>query len=86
MRHLVRSFQEYTGLRGVHFYDQDSCNFLPWNDVFTFIKALKTKDEMSPDPFIDKLTESLANYNPDHEFLAVRQEGDTISVELYKHP
>lgn len=81
MRHLVRSFQQHTGLRGVHFYDEDSCNFLPWSDVFKFIKNLETKD--NPDSFVDKLAESLANYDPDTEFLAVRQNGDTISVELY---
>jgi hypothetical protein len=25
----------------------------------------------------------LANYNPDSEFLAVQQNGDSVSVELY---
>jgi hypothetical protein len=33
--------------------------------------------------FMDRLTESLANYNPDSEFLAVQQNGDSVSVELY---
>lgn len=85
MKHLVSSFQKHTGLRGVHFYDDESCNFLPWNDVFTFIKTIENKEPERPDSFIDRLTESLANYNPDTEFLAVRQKGDVISVELYAH-
>lgn len=33
--------------------------------------------------FMERLTETLANYNPDHEFLAVQQNGDSVSVELY---
>jgi len=81
MKHVVRSFQKHTGLRGVHFYDDESCNFLPWSDVFKFIKSLSTKG--NSDSFVDQLTESLANYDPDKEFLAVRQNGDTVSVELY---
>lgn len=83
MKHLVSSFQKHTGLRGVHFYDEEACNFLPWNDVFTFIKTIETRETSGSDSFVDKLTESLANYNPDKEFLAVRQKGDIISVELY---
>lgn len=86
MKHLVSSFQKHMGLRGVHFYNEESCNFLPWNDVFTVIKKIETKHSSHSDSFVDRLTESLANYNPDTEFLAVRQNGDTISVELYAHP
>ena len=81
MRHLVRSFQQHTGYRGVHFYNEEDCNFLPWNEVFTFLQALNVRE--NPDTFAEKLTESLANYDPNKEFLAVCQKGDTISVELY---
>lgn len=81
MKHLVRSFQEHVGERGCHFYDNEGCNFLNWKEVFEFVHALPNRS--STDTFTDKLTESLANYNPDNEFLAVQQDGDTVSVELY---
>ena len=81
MKHLIRSFQSHIGCRGVHFYDSESCNFLNWKEVFQFVDSLPTKPEA--DPFANKLTESLANYNPDSEFLAVQQNGDSVSVELY---
>lgn len=83
MKHLVNSFQQYAGYRGVHFYDEETCNFLPWNDVFLFIKSLEEKANTESDLFVERLTESLANYNPDTEFLAVCQDGETVSVELY---
>lgn len=81
MKHLVKSFQEHIGSRGVHFYDDENCNFLDWKEVFHFVEALPKRE--TTDGFTDKLTESLANYNPDTEFLAVHQAGDAISVELY---
>jgi hypothetical protein len=81
MKHLVRSFQEHIGLRGVHFYDSESCNFLSWTEVFKFVETLPKKE--NSDPFSTKLEETLANYNPDTEFLAVQQTGSSVSVELY---
>lgn len=81
MRHITQSFQSHVGERGVHFYDKESCNFLNWQEVFKFIQSLPSKGE--GDAFTDKLTEALANYNPDHEFLAVHQKGNSVSVELY---
>lgn len=81
MKHLVRSFQEHVGTRGVHFYSSESVNFLSWKEVFQFVDSLPTRP--GTDPFAEKLTESLANYNPDCEFLAVQQNGDSVSVELY---
>ena len=81
MRHLERSFQRHIGTRGVHFYSDESVNFLTWSEVFEFIRALPTKAK--EDQFSDRLAETLANYNPDHEFLAVQQNGDSVSVELY---
>jgi hypothetical protein len=83
MKHLVKSFQSHKGCRGVHFYDDENCNFLTWKEVYVFIDALPSKEET--DPFTDRLEETLANYNPDTEFLAVQQRGDAVSVELYKH-
>ncbi len=83
MRHLIESFQKNRGRRGVTFYDDTHCNFLDWKEVYVFIDALPRKD--GADPFTDRLEETLANYNPDVEFLAVQQKGDAVSVELYKH-
>ena len=81
MKHLAKSFQTHIGERGCHFYDSDSCNFLCWVEVFKFVDTLPNKKER--DPFASKLEETLANYNPDTEFLAVQQKGSSISVELY---
>lgn len=83
MKHLIQSFQEHQGSRGVHFYDEEHCNFLSWREVFKFIDSLPTG---AGDAFSEKLTDTLANYNPDHEFLAVQQKGDSVSVELYSKP
>lgn len=80
MRHIIRSFQSHVGERGVHFYDDSNCNFLNWKEVFQFVKSLPAD---KGDAFTDRLTETLANYNPDSEFLAVHQQGHSVSVELY---
>jgi hypothetical protein len=84
MRHLIKSFHSHVGERGCHFYDGERCNFLDWKDVFRFIDSLPQRSQK--DDFADKLAETLANYNPDKEFLAVQQSGDSVSVELYSHP
>ena len=81
MRHLVRSFQTHVGERGCHFYDKEGCTFLPWKDVFHFINDLPNNDRDKE--FTERLADSLANYDPDREFLAVQQHGRSISVELY---
>jgi hypothetical protein len=84
MRHLVESFQSHLGERGCHFYDDDHCNFLTWKEVFKFIDSLPEKSQK--DQFAEKLAETLANYNPDQEFLAVHQSGASVSVEVYSTP
>ena len=81
MKHLVKSFQTHVGLRGAHFYDSENVNFLLWSEVFQFVNSLPAKP--GADPFADKLMDSLANYDPECEFLAVKQNGDLVSVELY---
>jgi hypothetical protein len=81
MKHLVESFQKNKGIRGVTFYDSEGCNFLAWDEVLKFISTFPVKSKI--DPFAEKLTETLANYDPDREFLAVQQNGDSVSVELY---
>jgi hypothetical protein len=57
---------------------------LSWAEVFKFADTLAKREEI--DPFANRLTETLANYDPDKEFLAVHQEGDSVSVELYSSP
>lgn len=82
-RHLVECFQKNKGLRGVTFYDGSRCNFLTWREVYTFLETFPRKEET--DPFCEKLEETLANYDPDTQFLAVQQNGEAVSVELYTH-
>lgn len=84
MRHLIKSFQAHLGERGCHFYDDSTCNFLTWKQVFKFIDSLPPTN--GEDAFSDKLAESLSNYDPDSEFLAVQQSGGSVSVELYTDP
>ena len=81
MKHLVKSFQEHIGERGVHFYNDVKCQFLAWDKVFEFINRLDSARDA--DKFSERLADSLANYDPDSEFLAVQQAEDTVSVELY---
>ena len=83
MKHLIHSFQTHKGTRGCHFYDDCRCNFLDWKEVYTFLDAVPRKSNV--DPFCEKLEETLANYNPDTQFLAVHQKGEAVSVELYTH-
>jgi hypothetical protein len=80
--HLLYSFKQHEGQRGVHFYDETSCNFLSWLEVFSFVKELSDVGEAAM-PFSEQLFDSLANYDPDTEFLAVQQTGNQVSVELY---
>jgi hypothetical protein len=84
MKHLIRSFQTHVGERGCHFYNDSTCTFLSWSEVFQFISKLPLDEKVSP--FTERLTDSLANYNPDTEFLAVQQAGKQVSVELYSQP
>ena len=80
MRHLYESFNSHQGLRGVHFYHEEKCNFLDWKEVFSFLDSLPNEDSNS---FSESLINMLSNYNPDTEFLAVQQNKGSISVELY---
>jgi hypothetical protein len=81
MNDLVRCFQENKGRRGVTFFDSQGCTFLPWQEVFKFLDNLPSN--YIEHPFSEKLADMLANYDPEDEFLAVRQEGNSVAVELY---
>lgn len=85
MKYLLQSFKKYHGLRGVHFYSARECYFMPWQEVLQFLKDLSKNGKESTEVFIEKLSESLANYDPTNEFLAVCQNGESVSVELYCH-
>jgi hypothetical protein len=84
MKHLVESFQKNLGIRGCHFYDDSSCNFLDWREVLDFTKAVP--DIGKEQKFTERLLDTLSNYDPDTQFLAVQHSGGTISVELYVKP
>lgn len=68
------------GTRGVHFYSDSECKFMPWNKVIEFVNQLP---QSSSEDFAEKLISSLANYDPRWEFLAISQTGDNVSIELY---
>lgn len=80
MNHLVSSFKEHLGRRGLHAYTEEECRFLSWEEVVAFLNRLP--DHSDPD-FSEKLLETLANYDPDSQFLAMSQAGETVSIELY---
>jgi hypothetical protein len=84
MRHLVKSFQENLGIRGCHFYDDSACNFLDWREVLQFTR--EAPDLGKDQKFTERLLDTLSNYDPDTQFLAVQHSGDTVSVELYINP
>ena len=75
---LIQSFAQNRGSRGVHFYDSDQCEFMPWNDVMG-----KARDKF-PEQFYDKLIEAVANYNPESEFVTVTAGDGQITIELFK--
>ena len=84
-KHLLECFKQNLGRRGVTFYNEEKCNFLTWVEVFRFLEDISEKKGVD-EVFSERLEDALANYDPDVEFLAVRQNDDTISVELYSHP
>lgn len=77
--HLIRSFAQHRGTRGVHFYDDSSCEFLHWNNIFSYLEAMQL-----PEEFGDKLIESVANYDPDAEFIAVSASKNQLSIEIFR--
>ncbi len=75
---LMRSFAQNKGIRGVHFYDRQQCEFKTWIDT---MKAVETK---LPDTFSDKLIDAMANYDPESEFVTVTAGGGQLTIELFK--
>jgi len=75
---LMQSFAQHRGVRGVHFYDSNSCEFLTWDQTMSAIK------ERFPEPFADKLIEAVANYDPESEFVTVSAGGGQLTIEMFK--
>ena len=75
---LMDSFSNHRGLRGVHFYDSSSCEFLSWDETMSAIH------ETFPESFYDKLIEAVANYDPETEFVTVSAGGGQLTIELFK--
>jgi hypothetical protein len=63
----------------VHFYDSADCEFFAWDRVF----GLVDKSEF-PQQFGDRLIETLANYDPDREFVAVSAGGGQVTIEIFR--
>lgn len=80
MRDLNTSFKQHVGFRGVHVYSEEGCKFLAWDEIVAFVASMP--DDTDPE-FGDKLLEKLANYDPDHEFLALQQYSNNLTIEVY---
>jgi hypothetical protein len=83
MRDLAFSFQSHQGTRGVHLYTDRECKFLTWQEIVSFINKLPKESDPT---FGEKLLDTLSNYNPDTEFLALHQDPDNLSIELFTPP
>jgi len=77
---LVSSFKEHLGTRGVHFYSDCECRFLTWTEIVNMVANAKQSENLD---FYDRLLETLANYNPDCQFLALHHEDSEVSIELF---
>ena len=85
MRHVLNCLHKNRGTRGVTFYDSDSAYFLSWDQVVAFLGELGESTRSDDDtPFEESLLETMSNYDPDNEFLSVRQEGLSVSIELFR--
>ena len=81
---LVSSFQQQKGLRGVHFYDGEDCEFVLWDLVIEACNRMKDKDNPSHLDFEEKLLHAMANVHPENEYVLVRQIGSTVTIECYR--
>ena len=77
--HLTHSFAKHRGMRGVHFYDSNGCEFFQWDSVFGLLK----KSEF-PQSFSDRLIDTVANYNPSSEYIAVSAGGRQVTIEIFR--
>lgn len=81
---LIRSFQQQNGTRGVHFFDGDHCEFVSWDMVIEFCNRMKDRGNPAHVEFEEKLIHSMANVDPDTEYVLCRQHGEVVSIECYR--
>jgi hypothetical protein len=81
---LVRSFQQQEGIRGVHFYDGEQCEFVAWDMVIEFCSKMKDGDNPAHIEFEEKLIHTMANISPDTEYVLCRQHGGVVTIECYR--
>ena len=85
MRYLHECLFKNRGVRGVTFYDEEGAFFMSWDQVVAFLGELGESTKSDDDiPFEESLLETMSNYDPDNEFLSVRQEGLSVSIELFR--
>lgn len=77
--HLTHSFAKHRGVRGVHFYDPTSCEFFTWDKIFGLLE-----EASFPPTFGDKLIDTIANYDPDREFVAVSAGSGQVTIEIFR--
>jgi len=82
---MVQSFQQQNGMRGVHFYDGEHCEFVRWNLVIEFCNRMKDDNNPSHIEFEEKLLHAMANTRPDDEFVVCRQGKEVVTIECYRH-
>jgi len=75
---LMKSFAANRGVRGVHFYDSNSCEFHSWSETMSGVGG------KFPENFYDKLIEAIANYDPETEFVTVSAGGGQLTIELFR--
>ena len=81
---LVHSFQQQNGLRGAHFFDGEHCEFVTWDLVVQFCSKMKDTNNPAHVEFEEKLLHTIANVNPETEYVLVRQVGESVSIECYR--
>jgi hypothetical protein len=85
MRHVLDCLHKNRGTRGVTFYDEEDAFFMTWDKVVAFLAELSESTKSDDDvPFEESLLDTMSNYDPYSEFLSVRQEGLTVSIELFR--
>lgn len=81
---LIESFQQQNGMRGVHFYDGENCEFVTWDLVVEFCKNMKDEGNPAHVEFEDKLLHTMSNICPEREFVLCRQNGGVVTIECYR--
>lgn len=76
---LSRSFAKYLGMRGVHAYGEKGCQFIRWDQVCGVLSNANF-----PEVLIDLLIETIANYDPDSEFVALNWGSTQVTIEVFK--